>query len=213
MLTEVVYVLMKTYDGNDFMCTGTLVAKDRVLTAAHCLEPDMFESWEIVAPLAPRQPRVRAGNPSRFGGDYERPDQPDIGILRLQEPIDLPHYAELTDITSRVERGEKLTAVTIVRTDEELEAPFTSVDNLQLRSARELGYTFGFATQQFSKGGDSGAGLFLTENGHTTHKLVAVARNPEPKRQLDHFTRISPEFLKWLADGADTGTGATTTRD
>ena len=57
---EVVYVLMRDDLGQRWFCTGTLVAKDRVVTAAHCLESDKFVSWEIVAPLAPGKPRVSA---------------------------------------------------------------------------------------------------------------------------------------------------------
>src|SRR5262245_12514999 len=58
VLSEVTYVLMKDWDGNDWMCTGALVAKNIVVTAAHCLDDSQYQSWEIVAPLAKDQPRV-----------------------------------------------------------------------------------------------------------------------------------------------------------
>ena len=48
---EVVYVLMRDRDFDLWFCTGTLVAKDRVVTAAHCLDK-MFVSYEIIAPLS-----------------------------------------------------------------------------------------------------------------------------------------------------------------
>jgi hypothetical protein len=198
VLSEVTYVLMKDWDGNEWMCTGTLVSKDIVVTAAHCLDESQFMSWEIVAPLAADQPRVSASSPLRMSDGYEDAAEPDIGFLRLDDPIDLPAYAELTDVSARVEKGEKLTATTIVRTAEEHEAPFKSVDKLTLSSTTQSGYLHGFATQYFSHGGDSGTGLFLVENGEVTHKLVGVARQPEQDAQRDHFTRIDANFLDWF---------------
>ena len=200
VLSEATYVLMKDWDGGDWMCTGALVAKDIVVTAAHCLDESMFESWEIVAPLAKDKPRVSASRPMSMSYEHDDPSEPDIGFIRLDEPIILPAYAQLTDITQRVEKGEKLTATAIVRTEEEFEAPFKSVDNLALSSTTGRGYAHGFATPYFSHGGDSGAGLFLVENGQVTHKLIGIARQPEPDEELDHFTRVDADFLAWFDD-------------
>jgi len=202
ILTEVVYVLMDDYDNGHWMCTGTLVAKDRVVTAAHCLDEGRFHNWTIVAPLTAKKPRVTAGRVGLLSYDYESIDNPDIGFLALDDAIDLPAYAELTDITSRVEKGEAIEAVAIVREEEEFEAPFKSVPSLKVKSTVAAGYDHGFSTQLFSHGGDSGAGLFLVENGKPTHKLIAVARQPEPDTKLDHFTRIDGAFLDWFKENA-----------
>jgi hypothetical protein len=196
---EVVYVFMRDSEFDLWFCTGTLIAKDRVLTAAHCLDPSMFRSYQVVAPLAPNEPRVVARQPKSFGGDFELPENPDIGFLTLDDPIELPQYAELTDVVSRVEGGEALTAAAMVRTAEKPEAPLHMSPQLPLSSTTHLGYAYGFGTPYFSNGGDSGAGLFLVENGKPTHKLIGVARQPEPDRDLDHFTRIGAPFLDWYA--------------
>ncbi len=196
---EVVYVFMRDSDQDLWFCTGTLVAKDKVVTASHCLDPKMFQSYQIVAPLAPGKPRVSASKPKIFGGDPEVVENPDIGFLTLDTPITLPRYAQLTDVVSRVEAGEELAGVAVVRTAEKPEAPLAMSQHLPLSSTVALGYVHGFGTPYFSNGGDSGAGLFLVENGKPTHKLIAVARQPEPDRDLDHFTRIGSDFLAWYA--------------
>jgi hypothetical protein len=202
VLQEVVYVLMDHYNGANYMCTGTLVAKDIVVTAAHCLDESSFHNWEIVAPLAKDKPRVRASNPVWMGDDYQVVENPDIGFLRLEEPIELPAYAKLTDVTSRVEKGENISALAIVREEEDFEAPFKVVSGLTVTSTTKYGYAHGFGTPIFSHGGDSGAGLFLVENGQPTHKLIAVARQPDPARKLDHFTRVDADFMQWFQENA-----------
>lgn len=198
VLTEVTYVLMNDYEGGHWMCTGTLVAKDRVITAAHCLDEGRFTNWQIVAPLAKDKPRVSASSPTSFSEDYGDIANPDIGFLKLDDPIDLPAYATLTDVSARVEKGEKLEAVAIVRTAEEFEAPFKAVTGLSVSSTTKLGYDHGIGAPIFSHGGDSGAGLFLVENGQPTHKLIGVARQPDPDAKLDHFTRVDADFLDWF---------------
>ncbi len=198
-LSEVVYVLMDDDDGGEWMCTGTLVAKDLVLTAGHCLD-DRFTTITVVAPGAAGKPRITASASARMSDDYEDISEADVGFLRLDEPITLPSYAVLTDVSARVAKGEKLTAATVVRAEEDFEAAFKGVDDLAVTSTTKQGYDHGIATPFFSHGGDSGAGLFLVENGQTTHKLIGFARQPDPDVDLDHFTRVDADFLKWFAE-------------
>jgi hypothetical protein len=205
ILTEVVYVLMDDFEDGHWMCTGTLVAKDRVVTAAHCIDEGRFHNWSVVAPLIASKPRVKATAVALFSYDYESIENPDIGFLRLEEAITAPTYATLVDVTANIEKGEKVEAVAIVREKEEFEAPFKSVPSLPIKSATGIGYDHGFSTPLFSHGGDSGAGLFLVENGQVTHKLIAVARQPEPETKLDHLTRIDAEILDWFNQNLNGG--------
>lgn len=194
-LSEVVYVLVQTPDQGDGFCTGTLVAKDVVLTAGHCLEPDW--SFEVVAPGAAGAPRVAAASAARYSDETDDPAQPDIGIIRLEQPIELPAYAQMTDISARVDGGEKLSGAALVRVDEEPEADLKIAGPFAISSDEQYGYDHGITTPMFSEGGDSGAGLFLLENGKRTHKIIGVERQPEPSRNVDHFTRTDAAFMTW----------------
>jgi len=196
---EVVYVLMRDFDRGQWFCTGTLVDATTVVTAAHCLDTALFVSYQIVAPLAKNSPRVAASKPKSFSDDYGNVANPDIGILKLEKPILLDAYAELTDVTERVAAGEKIVAAAVVRTAEKPEAALHVAQDVEVISTVDLGYEHGFGTPLFTNGGDSGAGLFLVENGKRSHKLIGVARQPEPARSLDHFTRIDAGFLDWFA--------------
>lgn len=196
---EVVYVLMKDRLARTWFCTGTLVSKTSVVTAGHCLSND-FLSYEVVAPHAANKPRVAASKPAAVPGDYADPSVADIGFLTLSRPIELPAYAQLTDVTAQLEAGDAIMAQASVRSAEQPEAPLRATQTLAVSSTSEFGYTHGFGTPLFSNGGDSGAGLFLVENGVPTHKLIGVARQPDPARGLDHFTRIDADFVAWYAE-------------
>lgn len=194
-LIEVVQVLI---DGDRGFCTGTLVSRMMVVTAAHCLDESSFGSWDVLASLAPGTPKVHAAQVRRFDDDYEDVAKPDIGVVILSEPIELPAYAELTDVTARVEGDAKVTGAAMVRKFVDVESPFIVVGGLQISSDAENGYDFGLVSKFFSKGGDSGAGLFLVDDGRRTHRLIGVARQPEPDKNLDHFTRVDAAFITWV---------------
>lgn len=195
---EVVTVITRDTEGNGWFCTGTLISPTEVVTAAHCLDPAPRVSFQIVAENIAGKPRYAGLSAAAFGGPHEVVENPDLGIITLARPVPLPAYAELVDVTAEVDAGT-VRAAALVRTAEDVEAPFAFTSPMSVVSTVALGYSHGFGTPMFSKGGDSGAALFLVENGAPTHKIIGIARQPEPSRALDHFTRVDAELLTWKA--------------
>jgi hypothetical protein len=201
---EVVQIVMTADDGAAWFCTGALVSSTVAVTAGHCLQTK-FTSWTVIAPTLKGRPRAKAAA-AMYDARWADIAWPDLGAVRLETPIELPQYAELTDVTARVDRREPLEVSTIVRTKELPEAPFMKTGNMALTSTVDRGYTHGYGVPFYSHGGDSGAGMFLVENGTMTHKLVAVEREPDPAENLDHLSRVDAAFIAWVAAG---GPGAT----
>jgi hypothetical protein len=188
-------------DGLTWFCTGTLVSSTLAVTAAHCLQPDLFESWEVIAPGVKGRPRAQA-TPAMYDALFDDPAHPDLGVLVLTTPITLPRYAELAAVGAQIDAGQTLEIQTLVRTKELPEAPLALTTTLPMTSTVEYGYMFGYGVPQYSHGGDSGVGLFLLENGQMTHTVVAVERQPDPDRGIDHLSRIDDAFIAWVADPA-----------
>lgn len=195
---EVVTVLTRDDQGNGWYCTGTLVSPTEVITAAHCLDPAPRVTFQIVAEGLPGKPRFVGLSARAWGGPHEAVENPDLGIVTLATEVTLPAYATLADVTAEVEAGLALGAA-FVRTREDVRAPFAFTPAMAVSSTVELGYLRGYGTTMFSKGGDSGAPLFLVVDGTPTHRIIGIARQPEPSRNLDHFTRVDADTLAFRA--------------
>jgi secreted trypsin-like serine protease len=69
-------------------CTGTLIAPNVVLTAAHCV--DHFDQWEVVAPYGKKDANRSTTKTARAYPDFKRGRyENDMAVLILDRPIDI----------------------------------------------------------------------------------------------------------------------------
>jgi len=89
-----VSIVMFDKAGNDLgSCSGTLVAKDLVLTAGHCAAG--AAKWKITHADATSE-ATRATTPwKQFGSDLSHPDHSDLALLVLTKPIELDRYPSI----------------------------------------------------------------------------------------------------------------------
>jgi hypothetical protein len=102
-------------------------------------------------------------------------------------------------VSAQVDNGTSLSTATVVRTAEQPEAPLHKTVAMPLSSTAQYGYVHGYGVPMYSHGGDSGAGMFLVDNGQMTHQLIAVERDPDPQRKLDQLSRVEAAFIAWVA--------------
>ncbi|MDB4933679.1 MAG: hypothetical protein JWP87_651 [Labilithrix sp.] len=179
-------------NGVDY-CTGVLVSPTVVLGAAHCIWGTAYTVKAPFAAGAPSRKVVRSKVLSRaYSNDAASPD---VGVLVLDEPIELAHYGIPTSIGAEADNGRSYEGVAVGRSREARTAPLVRSTVLTITSGKPSGYDTGLRTPYYSTGGDSGGPLFLVEGGTLTHKVVAVERQPDPANDADWFTRIDADVV------------------
>ena len=131
--------IVMVVDPRGDLCTGTALARDLVLTAAHCVAPDMrikvFQTGQTVAVRGMRV--IRASIAAAYAASRATAD---VALLKLAAPMsDLVQPAKLAP-ARRVAVGEKLTVagfgVTAAGTDRGLGVPRMATLTVTGRPAR-----------------------------------------------------------------------------
>lgn len=165
-------------DGN-FICTGSIIAQDIVVTAAHCTAAKAEDLRIVFARQMPDDlttvtDTVHAiygfvANPGWQGESSTGPDQHDIAIIRFKG--DLPSgysVAQLLPADEALTKGETVTLAGYGITNAETQDGAGLLRKVDVQIAKKLGKTEEVLDQTEGAGachGDSGGPAFVTLNG------------------------------------------------
>jgi secreted trypsin-like serine protease len=205
--------------GNSRMaCTGTAIARDLVLTAAHCVQPGA--SVSVVEHDEGRRPKfIRVAGAERhptfdFDTAISRGETADVALLKLAEPLSSQRLPAVLGERSIVLIGERFTVagygVTIdgegrlgpLRSATLMAVRSPSVRHFQLADPATRGETAGLGACS----GDSGGPVFEDTGGGrlVVMGVVSWATSPRGGAGCGGLTGATPlaPFREWIAETA-----------
>ena len=212
---EAVLINLQSAKGNG-SCSGSLIAPTLVLTAGHCLTD--FGQAEVVAPYASPQQSAMGYKAAVLDytdtGGSVNPNQHDVGVIFLSQPIQLTHYLQLdpnavTIGTTQANNIGRINNGQLSQTDLFIGPTIT------LGDGNPVGFPYAYYSNEITEPGDSGGPVVLP--GPAPRTVVAVCSGGGNGSQL--MARLD-QVHDWLqqqlaiagggGSGSSTGSGATT---
>jgi hypothetical protein len=180
-------------------CSGTLIAKNLVLTAGHCAAG--AAKWKIDSRGANTTSQAtHAVSPWKaFGSDLSHPDHSNIAVLLLDTPIELDAYPKVAD--SMLADGAK--AVRFSRSSANATKPESS--DISVASMSDKGFRLDYGAK-VTKGAyvDTGGAIIDPSSG----KIHGVVSGMGKTSGLLHIARTD-NFSSWLSGALACSTGKT----
>ncbi len=189
-------------------CSGSLIAPKLVLTAGHCVTN--FQQVEVVAPYA-SPPQTATGYKAAVfdytdTSDSVNPNQHDVGVVFLSQPIQLSHYLQLDPqaVTIGQTKGHNIGRIN----NGQLSYTDVFVGPLvKLLDGGDMGYPFAYYSNDITEPGDSGGPVVIPSA--PPRKVIAVCSGGGQGTQLMARLDLVHGWLQQqLAEAGGGGSGA-----
>jgi len=191
--------LVIKYGKSAAACTGTLVGKHTVLTAAHCVHPGLTHIFKLASGSYTTTKVVRHpqySNSKTQGAIY------DIGLLRLNsDPTETP-----SEVSQKAPfKGQKITIIGYgVTSSYKKDSGIKRIAKNEVATVTSTRFTFNGAggDEGNTCSGDSGGPAFATVDGREVHLGVhSMASQPCGSRGINTRTDVFYSWLKTQSGG------------
>lgn len=195
-----------------YICSGSVIASDIVLTAAHCVaenpsHPAAVSQLHVVYsthfPKSPNDPSVRSVSGYRvhpgWTGNIQQPDAHDIAVLRIVGDMPVGYApAELLARDARLYSGQEvlLAGFGVTSGTDQVGQSAGILREVPVNVIQEYGQTEVLVDASHSQGpcgGDSGGPAFVAKSGHF-YLWGVTSRGDATCSEVGVYTKISPYF-------------------